>query len=60
MFISSCNNSDNKLMTTQSLTNNETKPGSSGYAKVIGLKMYLFPVGVPGLDNPCWFFSPTR
>lgn len=49
MFISSCNNSDNKLMTTQSLTNNETKPGSSGYAKVNGLKMYY---EIHGAGNP--------
>src|SRR6185295_10705143 len=37
----SCNNSDNKKMTTQTITNTETKLDSiSGYAPVNGLKMY--------------------
>lgn len=37
----SCNNSDNKTMTSQTTTENQTKQdSSSGYATVNGLKMY--------------------
>jgi len=40
-LISSCNNSDNKTMTAQTITGNEIKQDSiSGYASVNGLKMY--------------------
>jgi pimeloyl-ACP methyl ester carboxylesterase len=41
LVISSCNNSDNKTMTSQTTTENQTKQGStSGYSDVNGLKMY--------------------
>lgn len=41
LAISSCNNSDNKTMTSQTTTENQTKQDStSGYASVNGLKMY--------------------
>jgi pimeloyl-ACP methyl ester carboxylesterase len=41
LMISSCNNSDNKPMSSQATTDNETKRDStSGYASVNGLKMY--------------------
>src|SRR5688572_6250876 len=41
LIISSCNNSDNKTMSSQTTTDNETKQDStSGYALVNGLKMY--------------------
>ena len=41
LTISSCNNSDNKITTAQTTTDNETKQDStSGYASVNGLKMY--------------------
>ncbi|MEJ7682966.1 MAG: alpha/beta hydrolase [Segetibacter sp.] len=41
LIISSCNNSDNKTMNSQTTTGNETKKDStSGYASVNGLKMY--------------------
>ncbi|MBI2721412.1 MAG: alpha/beta hydrolase [Bacteroidetes bacterium] len=41
LAISSCNNSDNQKMTSQSTTENQTKQDStSGYATVNGLKMY--------------------
>jgi pimeloyl-ACP methyl ester carboxylesterase len=41
LIISSCNNSDNKTMTSQTTINNQTKQdSSSSYASVNGLKMY--------------------
>lgn len=41
LAISSCNNSDNKTMTSKTTTKNQTKQDStSGYATVNGLKMY--------------------
>lgn len=41
LVISSCNNYDNKTMTSQTTTENQTKQDStSGYATVNGLKMY--------------------
>ena len=41
LVISGCNNSDNKTMTSQTITGNETKQNSTnGYASVNGLKMY--------------------
>src|SRR4249919_3810622 len=41
LIILSCNNSDNKSMTTQTSASGETKLDStSGYALVNGLKMY--------------------
>lgn len=41
LSIISCNNSDNKTMTSQTTTENQTKHDSiSGYATVNGLKMY--------------------
>jgi len=41
LIISSCNNSDNKRMSAQKITDNATKQDStSGYALVNGLKMY--------------------
>ncbi len=41
LIISSCNNPDNKTMSFQNTTDNETKQDStSGYASVNGLKMY--------------------
>jgi len=41
LIISGCNNSNNKTMTSQTTTDNETKQYSaSGYALVNGLKMY--------------------
>lgn len=41
LTISSCNNSDNKIRTAQTNTDNKTKQDStSGYASVNGLKMY--------------------
>ena len=50
LIISSCNNSDNKTMTSQTTTNNQTKQdGTSGYASVNGLKMYyeIYGTGTP-------------
>lgn len=41
LAIASCNNSDNKTMTSQTTTENQVKSDStSGYASVNGLKMY--------------------
>src|SRR6187551_1524119 len=41
LIISSCNNSDNKTMTSQTTISTQTKQDSiSGYASVNGLKMY--------------------